>query len=109
MPGWRVAYTGVPGEKNNAVAGLINFMRNIGSSVGTSLVTTILARRAQIHQETLGAHATVVNPKFQGTIQALAEKLMRAGLSGHEAPREALARIDQGLHAPTQTLRELVR
>ena len=35
-----VAYVGIAPEKNNAVAGIINFMRNIGSSVGTSLVTT---------------------------------------------------------------------
>lgn len=104
IPASTVAYTGVPGEKNNAVAGLINFMRNIGSSVGTSLVTTILARRAQFHQETLGAHATVVNPNFQGTIQALAEKLMHAGLSGHEAQRQALARFYQGLQAQATTL-----
>src|SRR5579862_8283201 len=43
------AYVGIAPEKNNAVAGIINFMRNIGSSVGTSLVTTMLARRSQFH------------------------------------------------------------
>src|SRR5262249_52889575 len=31
------AYIGIAPEKNNAVAGIINFMRNMGSSVGTSL------------------------------------------------------------------------
>ncbi len=35
------AYVGVRPEKANTVAGLINFMRTIGSSVGTSLVTTL--------------------------------------------------------------------
>ena len=34
------AYIGIPPEKGNSVSGLVNFMRNIGSSVGTSLVTT---------------------------------------------------------------------
>ena len=44
------AYIGVPSEKGNSVSGLVNFMRNIGSSVGTSMVTTVLARREQFHQ-----------------------------------------------------------
>src|SRR5580692_7246712 len=51
-----VAYVGIPPEKNNAVSGLVNFMRNMGSSVGTSLVTTLLARRAQFHQQILVGH-----------------------------------------------------
>ena len=36
-----VAYIGIAPEKNNAVAGIVNFMRNMGSSVGTSIVTTL--------------------------------------------------------------------
>src|SRR5262249_7365365 len=36
------AYVGIPQEKSNAVSGMINFMRNIGSSVGTSMVTTVI-------------------------------------------------------------------
>ncbi|MGE5323584.1 MAG: DHA2 family efflux MFS transporter permease subunit, partial [Actinomycetota bacterium] len=33
-----VAYVGIAPEKNNAVSGIVNFMRNMGSSVGTSMV-----------------------------------------------------------------------
>lgn len=40
----------VPAEKSNVAAPLINFMRNVGSSVGTSMVTNLTARRAQFHQ-----------------------------------------------------------
>jgi DHA2 family multidrug resistance protein len=43
-------YVGLPAEKTNAAAGLLNFMRNIGQSVGTSAVTTLIARRSQYHQ-----------------------------------------------------------
>src|SRR6476660_4199350 len=35
------AYVGIPSETSNTVAGMINFMRNMGSSVGTSGVTTL--------------------------------------------------------------------
>src|SRR5262245_23205413 len=41
------AYVGIPAEKSNMISGLVNFMRNIGSSVGTSMVTTMIARRSQ--------------------------------------------------------------
>jgi len=38
------SYVGIPTEKSNSDASLVNFMRNVGSSVGTSMVTTIIAR-----------------------------------------------------------------
>ena len=53
-----VSYVGMPAEKSNSIAGLVNFMRNIGSSIGTSMVTTLIARRAQFHQVYLAAHTT---------------------------------------------------
>ncbi len=56
------SYVGMPLEKSNSIAGLINFMRNIGSSIGTSMVTTLLARRAQVHQLYLAAHTTAGKP-----------------------------------------------
>jgi DHA2 family multidrug resistance protein len=45
-----VGYLGIQPEKSSSVSGMINFMRNIGSSVGTSLVTTLLCRRSQFHR-----------------------------------------------------------
>lgn len=46
VPLTMAGYVGVPREKTNAAAGLMNFMRNIGQSVGTSAVTTLIARRS---------------------------------------------------------------
>ncbi len=74
------AYIGIPPEKNNAVSGIVNFMRNIGSSVGTSIVTTLLARRAQFHQQVLIGHTVAGNPRFQRTVNNLSDQLARAGL-----------------------------
>jgi hypothetical protein len=59
-----VSYVGMPAGKSNSVAGLVNFMRNIGSSIGTSMVTTLIARREQFHQVYLAAHATAGQPVF---------------------------------------------
>src|SRR5438874_3988762 len=59
-----VSYVGMPAAKSNSVSGLVNFMRNIGSSIGTSMVTTLIARRAQFHQVHLAAYATAAHPAF---------------------------------------------
>jgi DHA2 family multidrug resistance protein len=82
IPATMVAYLGIPQDKSNAVAGLINFVRNMGSSVGTSAVTTILARRAQVHQVMLASHTAVSAPTFQQTATVLTTRLERGGVHG---------------------------
>src|ERR1700688_1462922 len=99
-----VAYIGISPEKNNAVAGIINFMRNMGSSVGTSLVTTLIARRSQYHQEILTDYARADSANFQNTVNGLAEHLNRSGLGAHEAKMGAYARIYQGVQAQAASL-----
>jgi len=99
-----VAYIGIPPEKNNAVAGIVNFMRNIGSSVGTSLVTTLIARRSQYHQQILAGYARPDNPAFQNATNGLAHQLRNFGLGGVEAKRAAFARIYQGIQAQAGSL-----
>ncbi len=98
------AYIGIAPEKNNAVAGIINFMRNMGSSVGTSLVTTLIARRSQFHQARLVEHARVDNPNFVNTANSMAQHFATAGVGKHEALSVAYARIYQSLQAQAASL-----
>jgi MFS transporter, DHA2 family, multidrug resistance protein len=98
------AYVGIPPEKGNSVSGLVNFMRNIGSSVGTSLVTTLLARRAQFHQNTLSYHATNYDPAFQNQLKGLSTQLLHAGASAPDAQAQAYGRLYQSLQVQSQTL-----
>jgi DHA2 family multidrug resistance protein len=98
------AYVGVAPEKGNNVSGLVNFMRNIGSSVGTSMVTTLLARRAQFHQSTLSYHATNYDPAFQSQLSGLSGQLVHAGASVPDAQVQAYGRIYQSMLAQSQTL-----
>ena len=51
-----MSYVGVPQEKNNEVSGLTALARNVGGSIGVSFISTMLVRRAQVHQEFLSAH-----------------------------------------------------
>src|SRR3984957_10020612 len=99
-----VAYIGIAPEKNNAVAGIVNFMRNIGSSVGTSLVTTLIARRAQLHQARLVENVRLDNPNFANGANGLARQLATSGVGKHEAQITAYARIYQSLQAQAASL-----
>ena len=104
VPATTAAYIGIEREKSNAVAGLVNFTRNIGSSVGTSAVTTIIARRSQFHQVALADHINSGNLLFQAALDGLTERLTHAGLSMHEAQRQALARLYAGVQSQAATL-----
>ena len=99
-----VAYIGIPAEKNNSVAGIANFMRNMGSSVGTSLVTTVIARRSQFHQFRLVENARIDNPNFANAAHAMTQHFVNSGLSRHEAQGAAYARIYQSVQAQAGTL-----
>jgi MFS transporter, DHA2 family, multidrug resistance protein len=99
-----VAYIGIAPEKNNAVAGIINFMRNMGSSVGTSLVTTLIARRSQLHQLRLVEKARIDNPNFVNLSNGLTRALTTFGLERRDALARAYASIYQSLQAQAATL-----
>ena len=104
MMGISISNARPPPEKNNAVAGIVNFMRNIGSSVGTSLVTTLIARRSQYHQEILAGNARADSPNFQNAANGLAQHLNRSGLGAHEAKMRAYATIYRGVQAQAGSL-----
>ena len=104
IPATMVAYLGIPQEKSNAVAGLINFVRNIGSSVGTSAVTTILARRAQVHQMMLASHTSMSNPLFRDAASSLSSRLGRSGVAASTATSQAYARLYQSVQAQSSAM-----
>ena len=98
------AYVGIAPEKNNSVAGIVNFMRNMGSSVGTSLVTTLIARRSQFHQARLVQHVRADNPNFVDSANGLAQRLATSGVGKSEAHMVAYARIYQSLQTQAASL-----
>jgi DHA2 family multidrug resistance protein len=99
-----VAYAGLPPEANNSVAGIVNFVRNLGASVGTSMVTTMIARRSVFHQSVLAEHTTAGDPYFQQAVDALAGRLAQLGTAAHEAQAQAYAMLYRALRAQAATL-----
>ncbi|MFZ0410332.1 MAG: DHA2 family efflux MFS transporter permease subunit [Candidatus Acidiferrales bacterium] len=87
------AYAFLPKGKNNAASGLINLARNVGGSVGISVVTTMLARRAQVHQQNLTAHLYQGNGHFYAVRQSMIHMFMARGSSLYLATQQAYAMV----------------
>jgi DHA2 family multidrug resistance protein len=82
MPINIAAYAFLPREKNNAAAGLMNLARNIGGSFGISFVTTMLARRAQVHQVQLVEKLNAANPQFRSALRGMTSTIAGHGVAG---------------------------
>ncbi len=76
-----MAFYFVPREKTNNATGLINVARNIGGSVGISLVTMMVARRAQAHQNMLIGHLTPYDRAYQNMLNGSSRMLQSGGSS----------------------------
>jgi DHA2 family multidrug resistance protein len=72
---------------------MINLFRNIGASVGISMVTTLTQRRAQLHQDTLSMHLSTYNPAMREQLSGLTSKLFHSGMSTADASHQALGRM----------------
>ncbi|GAA3751713.1 DHA2 family efflux MFS transporter permease subunit [Terriglobus aquaticus] len=103
-----IAYNNIPRSQNNDVSGLSNLARNIGGSVGTSFVATMLARRAQTHQTFLVSHATASTNAFNNRVSSIAGFLQGSsgpGSGNHsDAVAAAQANIYNMVHNQSQML-----
>jgi MFS transporter, DHA2 family, multidrug resistance protein len=93
VPSNTLCYVDIPREKNNQVSSMINFVRNIGGSIGIALISTFITRTSQIRQNYLSSHMQNGNPKFRGMVGGLASALQSQGLSPAQAMRQAYARV----------------
>lgn len=65
----------LPRELMGAGTGLYNVLRNLGASLGISMVTTLLVRGQQAHQNVLVAGLNGSNPVYWNTLQRLSHAL----------------------------------
>jgi len=61
----------IPVERMGNATSLFNLMRNIGASIGISMVTTIQTRHSQIHVNNLTSHVTPSNLQAQGLVNGM--------------------------------------
>jgi MFS transporter, DHA2 family, multidrug resistance protein len=73
------AVAGMRNEEIGNATGLYNLLRNIGGSVGISLVETSIARREQVNRADMVHSINPNNPIFQQTLQQLRSLLQHSG------------------------------
>jgi DHA2 family multidrug resistance protein len=66
-----LTYVGVPREQNNDVSGLTNLARNIGGSVGTAFIATMLTRGQQKHEASMIRDLVPGNEGFRNQVNRL--------------------------------------
>jgi DHA2 family multidrug resistance protein len=88
-------YVGLPPEKNEEAAALLNLGRNIGGSVGISFIETLIARRSQVHQSVLVEHTTRYNPSFRAAVDAAQRNVHGGGANA--SMHAAYARVYEQL------------
>jgi DHA2 family multidrug resistance protein len=83
----------IPKERMGNATSIFNLTRNIGGSLGIALMTTFLARRAQVHQNHLVAHITAGDLTTKEMLAGLASRFHAAGADSYTAYRKALAAL----------------
>jgi DHA2 family multidrug resistance protein len=68
VPVSTIVFRFVPKTESSQAAGLYALVRNEGGSLGIALVSTMLQRKAQLFQQTLGQHITASTGMVQQTI-----------------------------------------
>lgn len=86
-------YVGVPQDKFNQVSGISSFTRNMGGSIGVSMLANFLFRQGQTHRSTLTAHTNYANPFFERQLNAMTQNFVAMGASTSEASHRALAQL----------------
>jgi DHA2 family multidrug resistance protein len=81
----------IPKAETGYATSLYSVMRNVGSSMGVSFVTTFVARRSQFHQSVLGAHLTPYSRQVQPFLSRAGEMFFRAGSDRAAAASQSLA------------------
>jgi DHA2 family multidrug resistance protein len=99
-----LAYVGIPREKSNQVAGMNNLMRNLGGSIGISMLSTFLIRLAQRHQVYLVAHASASNPLFTDRIAGITRNMTSQGVPPNEAAAQAYWLMSRTISGQASTL-----
>jgi DHA2 family multidrug resistance protein len=84
-------------EEIGNASGLYNLLRNIGGSIGISVVNTIVSRHEQVHRNELVASLAPGRITVQGTIQGTQAYLSSQGASSTTALRRSYGLINQAL------------
>ena len=94
----------IPKQLTGYATSLYSVMRNIGSSIGVSFVTTSIARRSQFNQSVLAAHLTPYGLTTQQMLRRTQACVLRGGSDPATAHHRALGLLYGTLQQPASLL-----
>jgi len=83
----------VPLDRMGNATSIFNLMRNLGASIGISIVETVQYRKQQMHTSILGAHVDAANPVTQRAFQGLRAYFLSRGADPASATHQANAAL----------------
>jgi len=86
-------------EEIGNASGLYNLLRNIGGSIGISVVNTIVARHEQLHRNELAGSINAGRVTVEGAVHNVQGLLSAQGTAPADAAHQAYALIGRGLDA----------
>jgi DHA2 family multidrug resistance protein len=99
-----LSYVGMPPNKSNQVSGITNLARNLGGSIGISMLSTFLLRLTQKHQVYLSAHTGAGDPAFTRQIAGLTQTFNSQGIPSDQATGRAYAMVERMISGQATTL-----
>ncbi len=83
-----LAVSTLSNEKMTNASGIQNLLKNIGGAIGTSIVSTLLSRYAQMHQFSMIRNLTPMNPAFNyksAELKGMLSQYMNPVIAEHKA------------------------
>jgi MFS transporter, DHA2 family, multidrug resistance protein len=89
-------------EEIGNASGLYNLLRNIGGSIGISVVNTIVARHEQLHRSELAASLNPGRVEVRGAVQGMQQYLSAQGASPTTGLQRAYGLIGETLNGQSR-------
>jgi len=97
IPSSTMAFSTISPEKGSKASALYALLRNLGGSVGISILSSYVSRHEQIHQSILTEHLIPTQPAYQALLAQYTASIMAMGNTHVQAGLSALNRVYQEL------------
>ena len=93
VPITSIAYVGLRPDESNQASALMNVMRNLGGSIGISMIQTLTQQRQQFHQARYVEALNPLNPNYVQGLGQMSQQLQGNGQPAAFANQQALGQL----------------
>lgn len=97
IPNSTMAFAHIPPEKSNKASALYALLRNLGGSMGISLLLSYVARHEHDHQTALSQHLNASNNSYRELLAHTTQAIINMGHTQAQAANQAMQRLYQEL------------